>query len=144
MATARLKADLSLIVYADFLEDRSHELCRGLLGRSDRPTALFVSNNQMLIGALQAMKDLNLSCPADLSITAIDDFPWANVVLPRLTVQAQPIDEIADTAVRLLLSRMTSGSTAPHERVVLPARLVLRDSTRPFEVTIRESSLTEL
>lgn len=144
MAGAKLKADPSLIVYADFLEDRSHELCRHLLARPDRPTALFVSNNQMLIGALQAMKDLNLTCPTDLSITAIDDFPWADVVLPRLTVQAQPIDEIADTAVRLLLSRMTSGSTAPHERVVLPARLVVRDLTRPLEETIHKSLLEEL
>ncbi len=83
LATVGLEVDPADIVYADFREDRSHVLCRDLLARPDRPTALFVSNNQMVIGAMHAMRDLGLDCPADVSLAAIDELPGADALLAK-------------------------------------------------------------
>ena len=136
LATAQLELSSADTVYADFKENRSYALCRDLLATSDRPTALFVSNNQMAIGAMHAMADLGLKCPSDVSLAAIDDFPWANVFSPRLTVQRQPIEDIAETAARLLLKRMAAGHGAPPERIVLRTKLIIRDSCRYYAAPV--------
>ena len=70
------------VVYADFRRDRARELCHTLLAAPRRPTALFVSNNEMVIGAMQAIAELGLSCPREISLAGIDDFPWAEDVCP--------------------------------------------------------------
>jgi LacI family transcriptional regulator len=131
LVAAGIALEPDRIVYADFREDRSYELCRNLLARRNRPTALFVSNNQMVFGAMHAIKDLGLACPSDISVAAIDDLPGADIFAPRLTVQRQPIADIAHEAVRLVMARMRSGSLTPPERVVLPTCLIVRDSCAP-------------
>ena len=131
MASARLEVAASDIVYADFREDRARALCRKLLGSKNRPTALLASNNQMLIGAMQAMADLGLSCPRDVSITGIDDFPWADVFAPKLTTQRQPITALAENAVRILHARILGQRPTAPERVTLSTELVIRESCAP-------------
>ena len=115
------------VVYADFRRDRARELCRRLLDQPRRPTALFVSNNEMVIGAMQAITDLGLCCPNDVSLAGIDDFPWAETFAPRLTTSRQPIEALAEEAVRVLHARMR-GETGPPEHVVLTSQLIVRNS----------------
>lgn len=131
LAASGLKPDPAHIIYADFRQSQARELCHTLLDRSDRPTALFVSNNQMMIGAMQAIADLGLSCPADVSLAGIDDFPWADTFAPRLTTQRQPVEALADHALRLLQARMQGSSGMPGEQIVLASQLVIRDSCAP-------------
>lgn len=131
LAVDGLDVDPADIVYADFCGDRARELCRALLSRKRRPTALFVSNNQMLIGAMQAITDFGLSCPQDVSVVGIDDFPWACIFAPKLTIQRQPIAALADHAVRILHARMQNRSPADREKVILSAELVVRESCAP-------------
>jgi LacI family transcriptional regulator len=122
-----LPPEAAQVVYADFRRDRARELCRRLLTRPRRPTALFVSNNEMVIGAMQAITDLGLCCPNDVSLAGIDDFPWAETFAPRLTTSRQPIEALAEEAVRVLHARMR-GETGPPEHVVLTSQLIVRDS----------------
>jgi LacI family transcriptional regulator len=131
LGQAGLDPDTADVVYADFRQDRARELCHTLLAGPGRPTALFVSNNEMVIGAMQAITDLGLSCPGDISLAGIDDFAWAGTFAPRLTTSRQPIDALAEHAVRILHGRML-GRTAKIEQVVLSARLIVRDSCAPL------------
>jgi len=80
-----------------------------------------------VIGAMQAITELGLACPADVSLAGIDDFPWASAFAPRLTTARQPIEALAEHGVRILHARMLGEGGAP-ERVVLNARLIVRDS----------------
>ena len=120
------------VIYADFRQDRARDLSRDLLVASRRPTALFVSNNEMVIGAMQAITELGLSCPSDISLAGIDDFPWASAFAPRLTTARQPIEALAEHGVRILHARIR-GDDAALERVLLKARLIVRDSCAPPE-----------
>jgi len=128
LATHGLAVDPAHVVYADFREDRARELSRVLLAGPNRPTALFVSNNQMLIGAMQAMTELGLGCPDDVSLAGIDDFPWAGTFAPKLTTQRQPIAALAEHAVRILHARMRDPRPAAFEKIVLPTELIIRNS----------------
>ena len=127
LAEAGLDPAEAPIIYADFRQDRARELSRDLLVASRPPTALFVSNNEMVIGVMQAITELGLACPSDISVAGIDDFPWATAFAPRLTTARQPIEALAQHGVRILHARIRGEDGAP-ERVVLKARLIARDS----------------
>jgi LacI family transcriptional regulator len=80
-------------------------------------TALLVANNLMTIGALQAVKDRGLRIPDDVALVSIDDPPWAELTDPPLTTLAQPVREMAEAAVELLLERIDDGRTRRKQRV---------------------------
>ena len=102
-----------------------------LLTMPGRPTAIFSANNLMVIGAMRAIRDMGLNCPADISVASMDDFPWADVFSPRLTTVAQPVEAIGEQAARLLLDRL-QGTAPPEPRiVVLQGRLMARNSCAP-------------
>jgi LacI family transcriptional regulator len=76
---------------------------------------------------MQAITDLGLCCPNGVSLAGIDDFPWAETFAPRLTTSRQPIEALAEEAVRVLPARMR-GEIGPPEHVVLTSQLIVRDS----------------
>ncbi|HEU5036514.1 MAG TPA: substrate-binding domain-containing protein, partial [Nocardioides sp.] len=91
------------------------------------PTAIVAANNRMTIGVMQALHDLGVGVPGDVALVAFDDFEWADLFHPRLTVVAQPIREIGTEAARLLLARLKEPDRAP-ATLRLPARFVHRES----------------
>jgi LacI family transcriptional regulator len=98
-----------------------------LFSRPHRPTAVFVANNQMLIGVMQAVSEAGLRVPEDISIVAIDDFPWAAAFMPALTTVRQPIARLAQEALNRLMARV-DGDTGEPRRIVLEPELVVRAS----------------
>jgi LacI family transcriptional regulator len=98
-----------------------------LLTLEDRPTALFIMDGTMAIGALQAMAKLGLRCPEDIALACFDDFTWASVMRPRLTVIDQPTYEIGQQAAHLLFERLRNRERAPRE-IRLQTRLIVRES----------------
>lgn len=101
-----------------------------ILSTSPRPTALFINNNLLALGALLALKDLGLRCPDDVALIGFDDHPWATVSAPPMTVVDQPVREVGRTAARML-SDLMRDREADRSEVVLPCNLVLRDSCCP-------------
>lgn len=99
-----------------------------LLDAEPFPEAVFCTNNFMTLGMVQALLERGLRCPEDLAIVGFDDFPWAAVFRPRLTVIAQPAYEIGREAATLLFDRISERRTGPAVQMVLNAKLVVRDS----------------
>ena len=99
-----------------------------LLAHREPPEALIVANNQMTLGALRATRRAGLRVPGDLALACVDDPPWAELVDPPLTTLAQPVRQMAETAMTLLLERIEQGRTTP-QRVVLPLELRVRSSS---------------
>lgn len=93
-------------------------------------TGIVVANNLMAIGAFQAIKHAGLKAPADISLVAVDDPPWAELTDPPLTTLAQPVREMAEAAVRLLLGRLEGRRSRP-KRQVFAAELRHRGSCCP-------------
>lgn len=129
---AGLPFDPALVRAGNFREDDGYEAATALLRLPSPPSAIFAANNQMLIGLIRAVVDLGLACPRDVSIAAVDDLPWAGAVSPRLTMIRQPVREMGETVVRLLLQRIAAPATAEPRHVVLQPELVVRDSCAPW------------
>lgn len=99
------------------------------LVRDEEPTALVVANNLMTIGALRVLRARGLRVPDRMSVVAIDDPFWAEIVEPPLTVLAQPVRQMAERVVELLLERLETGRTEA-QRNVFACNLIKRASVR--------------
>jgi LacI family transcriptional regulator len=116
-----------------FREEEAMAAALDLLMAPERPSAIFVANNHMMIGVMRAISQLKLNCPRDVSIVGIDDFPWANAFTPRLTLVRQPVGEIGKMAVEMLLDRRKDTAERPPVHRVLKPTLMVRESCAPFQ-----------
>jgi LacI family transcriptional regulator len=116
-----------LIKYGDFRQTGGYRAMRELLAIPEPPTAVFIANNLMTLGALQAIHECGLSIPDDIGIISFDDMSWATSLQPPLTAVAQPTYELGATAAELLLARMRDPER-PVRRVVLNTELMIRAS----------------
>lgn len=95
------------------------------------PTAVFCSNNKILLGFVRAMNEHGVKCPEEVSVVGFDDFAWTENFHPRLTTVAQPTRELGRCAMQLLLKNI-EGADQPsteYRRVVLKPELRIREST---------------
>jgi LacI family transcriptional regulator len=97
---------------------------------SERPTAVFVCNDMMALGAIHSAREHGLHIPDDISIIGFDNINISELVYPKLTTIAQPTQELAETAVRLLLHKLKKESTEElmPNRIYLKPHLVERES----------------
>jgi LacI family transcriptional regulator len=126
---AGLLVDESLLVRGDFHPASGYQGALHLLQRHPRPTAIFACNDMMAIGAIRAASQLGLRVPGDVSIIGFDEIELGSYTNPPLTSVSQPKQEIGQLTVNLLLDRIQDPSIPPR-REVLPARLVIRESTQ--------------
>ncbi len=97
-----------------------------MLSLRDLPTAVFVANDQMAVGVLQAIRARGLSVPEDISVVGYDDFNVAQATTPRLTTIHSPTREMGKLAVTKLLHDSNDKTEILSETVPW---LVVRDST---------------
>lgn len=99
-----------------------------LLDRSgEPPQAMVFANDQMAVGALQALERRGLRVPADIAVTGFDGIPLSRLVRPTLTTVRQPMRRLGEEAVELLVQRLGDRERAP-ESVMLPVTLAKRES----------------
>ena len=77
-----------------------------LLALHRPPTAIMAANNLMTIGAMHALRDARIDVPKKVALVGFDDFDWADYFNPRLTVVAQPLEELGARSVQLLMRRI--------------------------------------
>jgi LacI family repressor for deo operon, udp, cdd, tsx, nupC, and nupG len=99
-----------------------------LLAGAQRPSAVFCFNDEMAMGVVEVARARGVRIPEDLSIVGFDDIRFANHVNPPLTTIAQPMREIGESTVKMLLSIIENPDTYPVP-LTLPHRLVVRSST---------------
>jgi len=116
-----------LVEQGDFLQPGGHQAMSRLLDQANLPLAVFVANDEMAIGAIEAVRGRGLSVPDDVAIIGFDDIQMAPYVQPPLTTVRQPIREFGVLAVQMLLRRINDPE-AEAETIVLPTQLVIRRS----------------
>jgi len=116
------------------IDDEAYTAALGLLGGPRRPTGVLCFSDVIAHGVVRAAEELGLDVPRDLSVIGFDDSPLARRLRPQLTTVHQDVREkgrLAAAALRVALEHRSAGTAGPVEHVVLPADLVIRDSTAP-------------
>ncbi|XDY82024.1 LacI family DNA-binding transcriptional regulator [Stenotrophomonas rhizophila] len=105
-----------------------------LLSLQPPPSAIFASNDDMAAAVISVAHRRGLEVPGDLSVVGFDDTSAATMVWPELTTIHQPVAEMADSAVDILLReiRRTDSSERVTVNQVLAHQLITRASvSRP-------------
>lgn len=118
---ANIAFDPELLRSGDSNLERSGAATRELLALPQRPTAIVAGNNLMTIGTMHALRDAHIAVPQDVALAGFDDFDWADYFSPRLTVMAQPLEELGAMAVDLLIERIANPGRAQHVQRLSPA-----------------------
>lgn len=129
LSVAGLEVDPELIMVENFKEDGGYDGAQRLVRLESPPDGLFVANNLMTVGALEALVDAGIEVPRDLLMVGFDDIPWARLTRPRLTTVHQPTYEMGRDAGRLLAARLTSDPGLART-VILSPTLQVRESSR--------------
>jgi LacI family transcriptional regulator len=112
----------------DFSHRDGYRWTLELLEQDPPPSAIFCANDVIALGALDAARARAVDVPAQLSIVGFDDISLAGWESFRLTTIRQPLSEMAEEAVRLLVDRLARAD-GPARRIVFPTELIQRGTT---------------
>jgi len=106
-----------------------HAAMAELLAATPRPTAVFVANVVIAVGALAAAREAGVAVPDELSLIAVHDAWFVEHGSPPLTTVRLPLHRLGEEAVRLLLSGDTSGAAGGVVLAEPVPELLVRGST---------------
>jgi LacI family transcriptional regulator len=129
LAKHQIPFDPSFVRASNFLRETAIDASRSLFEGTEVPTAVFASNNVLAESCLFVLKELGLS--REVSVVAFDDAPWMQLIDRPLTVVAQPIEELAETAAKLIIQRIQQPNKSDAQSIVLEPKLIIRDSSIP-------------
>lgn len=92
-------------------------------------TAVFCHNDMLAVGALMACREMGLKVPGDLSLVGFDDIALTKYVTPPLTTIHQPMLELGQNAMQMLLDLLDHKEV---QNKLLKPHLVVRESTAPL------------
>lgn len=144
---AGVTIDPALIKSEGFHPDSGYRLAFELFQASPKPSAVFVGSGRLNRGAYQALQEMGLKIPEQLSLIAFDDTEWAPLVTPPLTTIHQDTYRIGQVAAQILLERIKNQNNSlwpddeqpmkkdiPFQHIKLEPRLVIRSSTKPYNL----------
>lgn len=119
-----------LVKYAQPKIEAGYATTLKMLDAAQPPDALFTTNSLLAAGALQAIRERQLTIPDDIALVTFDETTWASLVQPAITLIDQPTYEIGKTAAELLLQRI-ADPTRSTRQVILKGQLLVRGSSAP-------------
>ena len=120
-----------MLAQGDFSYVSGEKAVRELLNRTNKPTAIIASNDQMALAALEVAASLNIQVPQKLSIISFDNTPLMRFTQPPLTAIDQPIAASASKAIELIVAAneiSDSDSIEAQNFAIVHASLVERGS----------------
>jgi len=131
----QLLKDKKIEVPPEYMKIGRHSIEHGyksmqeLLKLEEPPTAIFMGNFEIILGAVMALNESSFQCPHDVSLIGFDDLIISNLSNPRITLVVQPLQDLAENAAKLLLGKMdkdrNSSDEEPEEDTQMPGDLIL-------------------
>ena len=129
MLEAELEFNANWIVESDFECEGGYQALKKMVERGPLPSSIFVSNDMMAMGVINAANELGIQIPEQLSIIGYDDIHIAKFMSPSLTTIHQPKYRLGQAAVETLLRKLDEKSDEA-QVVQLEPTLVERKSVK--------------
>src|SRR5699024_5847107 len=119
----------------DYIVDSGYSYDAGIKGieqlmkLAEKPTAVFTASDELALGAIHGAQDLGIKLPDELEVIGFNNTRLAKMVRPTLTTVVQPIYDIGAVGMRLLTKYMNKEEVE-EEKVILPHRIIKRNSTK--------------
>jgi LacI family transcriptional regulator len=112
-----------------------------LLDLPEPPTAVFASNDEMAAATIAVAHRRGIDVPLELSVCGFDDSTLATTIWPSLTTVRQPLADMTNCVVNLLLEKRaaqaSNGPAARERHVVLDHLIICRESDAPPRSLVR-------
>jgi len=125
-----LTPEPAMIRHGDYTLQCGVQQMQRLLSLHNRPSAVFCANDEMAIGALQALANAGMRVPQDCSVIGFDDIRFAPYASPALTTVAQPTAAMGEAAMDLMFKRL-DGAGPQDIEIIVPHDMVVRSSSGP-------------
>ncbi|MBB6452139.1 LacI family transcriptional regulator [Salirhabdus euzebyi] len=129
LQSAGLVVDEELIYTGDYTYQSGLDSVEQFLTSKTKPSAIFVASDEMALGVIHGIQDRGLTVPGDIAVVGFDNTRLATMVRPTLTTIVQPMYDIGAVSMRLLTKYMNKEQV-DESNVILPHRIVERDSTK--------------
>jgi len=117
------------VLQGDFTQESGWRVGNQVVALTERPTAVFASNDMMAIGCLSAFNEAGLQVPRDIALAGFDDIPISRYVNPPLTTVRAQITELGALALDRLASSIEEPERIAVQHLTLRADLIVRQST---------------
>lgn len=129
-----LSVDERLVCYVEedidhYSMENGYRTARRLLESGCGMTAIYAVSDSLAIGVCRAVLEAGKRIPEDISVAGYDGIEMGEYYNPKLTTIRQPVDEIAKKTIELLLDVIAQREEP--KQIVLPAELLVRESTGP-------------
>lgn len=129
-----VEIDKSLIKISEQrFEACGYSSMKSILSSSNIPTAVFAAYDDIAIGAMKAILEHGLSIPEDISIIGMDNVTICPYLPKRLTTVSNPIREMAEVSVSILIRKVEDNAFTVVQHVVLKPELIIRETTASFD-----------
>lgn len=130
LSQSGLQFSAELVAAGDNSYGSGVEAAQRLLNSKNPPTAIFAANDDMAAATIRVADNLGIKVPAELSVAGFDDISLARQVFPNLTTIRQPLSKMAEFAAETLIEGGSSNGNLT-DAAIVPAKLIVRDSTGP-------------
>ncbi|GGI21957.1 LacI family DNA-binding transcriptional regulator [Pedobacter mendelii] len=89
--------------------------------------AVLFATNYLAISGLKVLKQIKKEIGSEFSVIAYDDHEAFELHTPGISTIQQPLEDIAETVIKLLLNQLSSKTKLPNQQVIIPAKLIIRD-----------------
>ncbi|EOR93562.1 Transcriptional regulator [Arcticibacter svalbardensis MN12-7] len=118
------------ILYHDNKENSIKEIQEFLSENRDKIDAVFFATNYIADNGLESIRNLNLHIPQDIGVIVFDDHNLYRLFTPPITAISQPVKEIAENVIHLMLSMLDDSYDSKEVRnIVLKSTLMIRNSS---------------
>ncbi|MFQ3545926.1 LacI family DNA-binding transcriptional regulator [Halobacillus rhizosphaerae] len=93
------------------------------------PTAVFTGGDEVAAGLITAAKENGVRIPKDLSVIGFDNQVVTKIMDPKISTIEQPIQLMAQQAIKVLVEKIASKQDPQKERYEFPLKLIVREST---------------
>ena len=114
-----------LVRFSDYTLEGGYNQMKTLLALAAPPTAVFVTNYEMTLGAMIALNERQLRVPDDISVIGFDKLDLFGAMYPSLTLVKQPQNAIGECVAKQLLRLLSEPSGESLSQIItLPTQLV--------------------
>lgn len=142
LAHHHLPVEEDLIVGDSFTEQSGYIETKLLLRTQPAVKAILALSNPNALGAIRALTEEKRRIPEDISIVSFGDTPYSPYMATSLTTVAQANAEMGEVAIKLLFDQIQSPHRQTKGGILLPTTLVMRQSVRPLQPPLIETTAT--
>jgi len=126
-----IEVDERYIFYGDYKHESAYINTKRILRMEDRPTAVFVMSNMMILGCMKALYEENIRVPDDIAVIGFDKIDALNIVGMNISFINAPTIEMGRIGMKLLIDNLDNKTNKKElKRITLLPELVLKGSEK--------------